>query len=366
MRTAPMVAFLVALFAPLGAQAAGPAPCQAHVILFVPAGVKPPVGYQQRVDEIVNYTEAFFQRELQRWGHENTVAPFRRSADGHIEVMMLPGKKKTAEYKPVTLRAETMDALRAQKKLDGGRQIWWIMVYAGDPPARFDGFLGGFGPEIGGWSVCNFDTTAGRIDPAAPMGSDFLAKLMLKGMIHELGHAFQLPHIGPRLRDGEGNTLMGPTHANFRRVVPAGADRVYLSEAAAAMLSTHPAFRGAPDDRGALPKVDVQDLKCVVDRSRKGIFVSGRVWTSQPVAYALVADESDARPGEYWTKTYVGKVAADGSFEVLVSEPAPAAGTLRTWFAFENGAQTGNGKTRGRESGIAKKYTFTRQQWVFE
>jgi hypothetical protein len=207
------------------------ASCQVHVILFAPSDVRPPKNYQPRVDQIVGYTESFLQDGFKRWGHKNIVMPFRRSTDGHVEVTMMRGKERTSQYKPVTVRAEVMDAMRQQKKLDGGRQVWWIMVYAGDPPARFASFLGGFGPQIGGWSVCNFDTTPGRIDPAAPLGSEFLEKIALKGMIHELGHAFQLPHVGPLKRDNAGNTLMGPTHFNYRRVISTGEERVYLSEA---------------------------------------------------------------------------------------------------------------------------------------
>jgi hypothetical protein len=189
--------------------------------------------------------------------------------------------------------------------------------------------------------------------------------MALKGMIHELGHGFQLPHIGQLRRDNAGNTLMGPTHANFRRVVPGREERVYLSEAEAAMLSMHPAFRGMPDTRGPLPKPDVQNLKCVVDRQENAIVVSGRVRAAVRPVYAVVADESDARPGEYWTKTYVGKVADDGAFAVSVSEPATSNGTLKTWFIFENGAQTGDGRQRARASGISRSYTYARQRWVF-
>ena len=78
------------------------------------------------------------------------------------------------------------------------------------------------------------------------------------------------------------------------------------------------------------------------------------------------ADESDARPGEYWTKTYVGKVSADGTFEVVVSEPTESNGTLKTWFAFPGGLQTGDGKLRSRDSGIPKPYTYNRRQWTFQ
>jgi hypothetical protein len=259
-----------------------------------------------------------------------------------------------------------MDEMRRTGALDGGRQIRWIMVYAGDPPKKFDGFLGGYGEQIGGWSVCNFNTKPGRIDPNMPLGADYLEGIFLKGMIHELGHAFQLPHIGPLKRDRAGNTLMGPTHFNYRRVMGHGTDNVYLCEAEAAMLSTNPAFRGAVDNPGSLPKPQILNIKYAVDVRRGGIVVSGRVRSTVRPVYAIVGDESDARPGEYWTKTYVGKVEPDGSFEVLVSEPSTSNGTLKTWFAFENGVLTGDGKTRGRSSGIAKEYTYNRNRWTFK
>jgi hypothetical protein len=368
MKAPTIAACLIVLAAsPLGlAQEAGR--CQVHVVLFVPADVRPPVGYQPRVNQIVTYAESFFTRELKRWGHQKPTMPFRRGANGQVEVMLLRGRENTAHYKPVSVRAEVMDELRRQKKVEGElkeRQIWWIMVYAGEAPARFPGFLGGLGERIGGWAVVNFDTTPGRIDPTAPLGSDFLEKIALKGMIHELGHGFGLPHIGPLERDKAGNTLMGPTHINYRRVMPGREDRVYLSEAEAAMFASHPAFRGLVDERGPLPQVQVQDMTYTADVRKKTLLVKGRVHGSQKALYALVADESDARPGEYWTKTYVGKVGVDGAFEMIVSEPAESNGTLKTWFIFENGAQTGDGKSRAREGGIPKPYTFSGKLWTF-
>jgi hypothetical protein len=347
------------------AQAATPAPCRVRVILFVPADVNPPAEYQRRIDQIADYAESFFRRELKRWGHEKYVAPFHRSADGRVEVTVIRGKQATAQYKPVPVRVEVMDDLRRRGVIDDYRQVWWIMVYAGPPPAKFAGYLGGFGQEIGGWAVCNFDTTPGVIDPQAKLGADFLEKLTLKGMIHELGHGFRLPHIGPLLRDNAGNTLMGPTHVNYRRVARAEEDRVYLSEAEAALFSVHPALRGVADTPQALPTVTVSNLKYAADRAKKTITVTGRVQASRQAIYALVGDESDARPGEYWTKTYVGRVAPDGAFEVVVAEPSESNGTLKTWFVFADGDNTGDGKTRGRESGVSRPYAYRQGQWSF-
>jgi hypothetical protein len=339
-------------------------PCQVHLILFVPADVDPPTDYQPRVDEIVEYAESFFQREFKRWGHRNIVMPFRRSADGHVEVTMMRGKKKTTEYKPVSVRSEVMQTNRGKNKLSGGRQVWWILMYRGAFPVK-SSFLGGFGRRIGGWAVCNLDLTPGRVDPKAELGSEFLKKLALKGMLHELGHGFQLPHIGPLRQDDSGNTLMGPTHFNYRRVARIREERVYLSQAEAAILTTHPAFQGVADNPGPLPKINVQNMTYRADRKKNAFVVSGRLFSNKRAAYALVGDESDARPGEYWTKTYAGKVSSNGEFEVVVSEPSESNGTLKLWFVFEGGTQTGNGKSRGRDSGIPKAYTYRRKQWKF-
>jgi hypothetical protein len=158
---------------------------------------------------------------------------------------------------------------------------------------------------------------------------------------------------------------MGPTHANYRRVVPKTEDRVYLSEAEAAMLARDPASRGAPDDRGPLPKVEVEGLTCSADLAIKRVVVRGRVKSSK-AAYALVADEAEARPGEYWTKTYVGKIQADGAFEVVLAEPYESKGTLKVWFVFADGAMTGDDKSRGRESRVPKAYTYGNGTWSFQ
>ena len=158
---------------------------------------------------------------------------------------------------------------------------------------------------------------------------------------------------------------MGPTHLNYKRVARFHEERVYLCEAEAAILTTHPAFKGTADVPGPLPKINVQNMKYVADRKTNAFVISGRLSSDQRAAYALVADESDARPGEYWTKTYVGKVSPNGDFEVQVSEPSESNGSLKVWFVFEGGTQTGNGKSRGRESGIPKAYTYRQRQWTF-
>ena len=80
MRTLLTLACLCFSSATIEVRADDKSPCQVYVILFVPADVDPPNDYQARVDQIVDYSEAFFQREFRRWEHEKIVMPFRRSA----------------------------------------------------------------------------------------------------------------------------------------------------------------------------------------------------------------------------------------------------------------------------------------------
>src|SRR5687768_5264432 len=99
MKPALIIAWALLLIPSLHARADDAPPCQVHVILFIPSDVKPPTACQPRIDQIVASTEAFLQRGFKQWRHEKIVMPFRRSADGHVEVTTIRGKQKTADYK---------------------------------------------------------------------------------------------------------------------------------------------------------------------------------------------------------------------------------------------------------------------------
>jgi len=345
-------------------RAAGPDPCQVRVILFVPADVTPPAEYQERIDDIVRYGEAFFTRELKRWGHQDVVMPFRRGDDGHVEVMLLRGQLAGSKYKTIPLRTEVNETLRERNLLRDGFHVWWIFVYYGDPPAKFHSPLGGFGDLMGGWAICNFSTAPGRIDPEAHLGSEFPESLGLKMMLSQLGHGLRLRPMGPLRTDKGENTLMGPSHYSYNRFV-GKEERVALCEAEAALLANHPAFRGKTDPIAKAVKTEVRDLTCTVDPKGKSIIVRGQAGTAVRATYALVGDESDARREDHWTKTYVGPVGPDGRFEVTVSEPSESSGKLRVWFALEAGGQTGDGIFHGRPYGISKPYSYNRGEWTF-
>ena len=75
-------------------------------------------------------------------------------------------------------------------------------------------------PRDGGWAVVNYDTLPGEIRPDLGLGVGLQRECFLKGTIHELGHAFGLPHIGPDLVPQAGQLADGPEQLRLRRAEP--------------------------------------------------------------------------------------------------------------------------------------------------
>ncbi|MDV6032581.1 MAG: hypothetical protein F9B45_21350 [Phycisphaera sp. RhM] len=98
--------------------------------------------------------------------------------------------------------------------------------------------------------MLNNTNLPGKISPRSPMVTPLNDKLTLKGCIHEFGHGLGLPHIGPKVELGKGNTVMGPVNRIYAYHKMPNRTKAYLSEASAAILSTHPVFTGNGTKRG--------------------------------------------------------------------------------------------------------------------
>jgi hypothetical protein len=57
----------------------------------------------------------------------------------------------------------------------------------------------------------------------------------------------------------------------------------------------------------------------------------------------VVIDDLGKPEDEYWYRSHVGRIAADGTFRVAIDRPAPADGHFRVLFCFDNGIVTGDG-----------------------
>ncbi|HWH70225.1 MAG TPA: hypothetical protein VNT26_12630 [Candidatus Sulfotelmatobacter sp.] len=300
---------------------------------------------------------------MKRWGYAPAATNlFRREPDGLVEVLGVRGEYSVSSGKygrPNYAQAVIQQATR-QYQVAAKGQVWWIFIYLGDRPVRFADFAGAGNPLGGGWAMVNYDTVPGEIRSDLGLAEGFNGEFFLKGTIHELGHAFGLPHLGPDLALGLGNSLMGPTTAVYARRNCPKPEQVYLCEASAAMLWKHPVFSGRAMDGVRPASVKLVDYKPVFNRTDDTVTIFGKLITDRPVHSAVLIDDLGRPNDPYWCQSHAARLGAGGTFQIKITKPARASGHYRILFCFDNGLVTGDGaNVRFVNRGdIKKSYIF--------
>ncbi|WP_296459704.1 hypothetical protein [Rubinisphaera sp.] len=340
-----------------------------RVVLFSPADVEPPPAAVENIRKAMQYTEKFFEEEFSRWNYEVARKQiFAREETGEMLVMEIKGDEPATseKYQSSALLKELWPKAVEKYTLPKMMPVWWVWVYLGDPPTRFSGYRGSGDLNRGGWALVNFENRGGELLLDKEMAFSYNEEFTLKGCIHEFGHGLGLPHLGPRVKDRAGNSLMGPRTVVFNKSGAAIEHRVYLSQASAAMLSRHFVFTGSTKDRNLIPPVAVNNFSAKFIRSSMEIMVTGQLESNYPAHSVIVIDEAEPKQVDYWRKAYVASLDESNKFRVVVNEPTGLSGTLRLLFCFENGAVTSDGKTYSTKSGWEKKYRFQGYQFKIE
>ncbi len=335
---------------------------EAQIVLFTPSDIRPPsrASYSERLNRFGLYAEQFFHEGLRKWGY----APkrkeiFNRDRDGTISVIHVQGDLPAAggAYKEKWISRQVHEKLTSDHGVKIAGNLYWIFVYVGDPPARHNSYRGSGNSKDGGWAVLNYTNLPGKISLKGDVVSPFHDKLTLKGCIHEFGHGLGLPHIGPKVERGQGNTLMGPITRIYVRQRMPNPTKAYISEANATVLSVHPIFTGDPTARNKLPRTEFQLAKATYDRRKHAISVTGKLDSDYPVHRVVVIDDRDDKIGAYWVKGFVAEIDGQSRFSVSIPKPGRS-GKLKVLAVYKNGAFTGDGAKRGIESATIVPYSF--------
>ncbi|WP_144976079.1 hypothetical protein [Bremerella volcania] len=335
-----------------------------NMVLFVPSDVEPPPGVQRRFAQIAAITEEFLVKEMTKDGYPPAVTtPFPRDKRGNYKFLFIRGEHPvdSGKYDKPGFQHVVIDAAVQKYNLSRDRHVWWVWVYLGDPPKRFSDYRGGGNSIDGGWAMCNYTNIPGELDPKLPLAGGLNQDLTLKACIHELGHGFGLPHLGPMSRDRRGNTLMGPQTKVYHDKVDAREKEVYLCDATAAMLWRHPIFSDSIAKRLQMPKFAMTSCQGEFNRSGRYLEITGEIDSDIPAHSVIVVEDAPEGGSDYFRKSFAGKVDEDGRFRVKVTELDREEGNLRIFFCFENGVNTGNGKEQGIKSGITQQYRVTRR-----
>lgn len=339
-----------------------------QVVLFTPSDVEPPAGHEERLTQIADYTEKFLFTWMRHWKYPATRDHlFDRAEDGRLVIRCVRGRQPatSADYLLPSLVNEARATAIARYNIPQHLHIWWVHVYLG-PEREYKDYRGSGTSRFGGSSVARYWAAPGTIDLAQPILAGFHESYHLKGVIHELGHALGLQHLGPRRDQPYGNTLMGPNQFEWNQHMKQREPRAYLCDAEAAMLYRHPLFSGSTEDRKVIPKLTVSGLDCRFDAAQKRVRVSGHLHSEMHAHTAIVIDESSSSPSNYWRKAYTGRIQDDGGFTVGVTELNATDGTLKIVFCFDNGVHSGDGKGDDFTSAISKSYRYRNRRLEFE
>ena len=350
-------------------QSQEPPPEPVKIIFFIPSDLTVPQGVRQRITKIADTAEAFFFNGMTRHGYPpEAKALFRREADGQVELFQVRGDDTAAsgKYSKPDYAGYAVKKAIEQYKVRG-EGVWWIFIYLGDRPTRFEIWMGRGNPVSGGWAMINYDTVPGDIRPDLQLTEGFNFVYMLKSTIHELAHGFGLPHMGPDPTLDMGNSLMGPNPPMYATRPYPKADHVYLAASEAAMLWKHPIFRAKAMVKYEPVAMKMEDYKAVYDPAADTMTVSGKLVASKP-AHSVVLIDDRGDKIDYWSRSYAARLAPDGTFQIKINDPAKVDGQYRILFCFDNGIVTGNGTNIGptTRGDIHKTYHFRDGQFQFQ
>jgi hypothetical protein len=348
-------------------------PGSVKIIFFVPSDLAVPAGVRHRITQIADATDAFLFNGMNRHGYPPGVKTlFERDAEGQVELLHVRGDESatSGKYSQPNCVGYVINKAGAQYNVPKTNHVWWVFIYLGDRPTRYDPWMGRGNPRDGGFAIINYDTVPGEVRPDLQLTEGFNFEYKLKSTIHELAHGFGLPHMGPDPTLDMGNSLMGPNPPEYAMRDGPKADHVYLAASEAAMLWKHPFFTGKAMERFEPSEVKLANYKAVFDPGANAVIVSGKLVAQRPAhSVVLIDDRGDKSPtAEYWSRSYAARIAPDGSFQIKVNDPARVDGAYRILFCFESGIVTGNGTNIGptTRGDIRKTYRFSAGQFHFQ
>ncbi|MBL6647120.1 MAG: hypothetical protein ISP68_04095 [Flavobacteriaceae bacterium] len=278
----------------------------------------------KRLRDIGTYSEQFYTNQLNTKGYAlaNTKM-FARNTDGNVLIYSVESPLSANQLPDITTTAINL-CKEKFSDLNDLNSIWAV------PHFQENGGSSGKGSVKKGRMKFSYKTATGSIDFSKhPSGTQFHKDIILKAILHELGHALTLPHNGPLLNDTTHNTLMGPVNSSYEKILDIETADVRISGFSAALIANHPVFKNQPFDETTLTGKTIRIEKLPGDTSlftadcdtSKEQRVRGKVVSNLPFHHVVIRFLYDGNQNlEYWAKAFAVKPDRNGMFELIVNK----------------------------------------------
>lgn len=271
-----------------------------NVIYFVPAGMEPLPGYRDRLSGFLLYIQDYYREWMGHWGYEDRTFGLLKD-EGRVKITRVNGEEPVSAYPNDgggrKIRGEVRAYFQASEATPDSEH-YLVFTPKPNPDLSLPYYA------IGKWG---FVSDIGQQASTAEQQGG--------GVVHELGHAVNLPHNAhpASLREELGAAIMHDGNNVWNG--SGGASATSLTEASAAILRQSQVFSR---EEGAFYGPVEAELRSASGTYRNGeIVISGTYESDVPVREAIVLLDPEGG-GTYDQQAFPGKVAEADSFRVRV------------------------------------------------
>jgi hypothetical protein len=282
-------------------------PKNAIIVYYTPIGVDALPDYEKRVSDLMIFAQTWFGNQMLKQGYVDannagkTFGLVKDASLGRVQIHRVLGTHPPSYFegknKAYEINTEVMNYFAAHPEINISSHI--IIMFNGVPNGPFNGY---------GRHCVFYDevtTTAESISSGA----------VPAGTIHEMGHAFNLPHDQEKRTEATnpnyGISLMGTGIYSF--------NKSFLTATDCAILNHTEVFNDDQNPYYGDVKASIKNIQAVYNTSTNAIDLSGKFISDVPVKNILYYNDpiiGNGDDGDYNAITWETKPVLTDSFKV--------------------------------------------------
>lgn len=300
-----------------------------NVVYFIPSDMDANYLFRHRISEILMKHQLWTAGWMKTWGYEEKSFGLPLRKDGTVDVVVIEGEKKQAEYNASSSAIVNGNAIK--KEIQAYYEKNGLSTYSDHTLVVYPvDYLIGKGadtpmPFYGSDKWCfaldypNMRYEDLDLDEATPRGA---SSTWIGSLLHELGHSLNMHHVGASTSQKEtnGEPLMGYGTYGY------GREKTYLHEISAAVLNNCQVSSFDRDRSEFYPKETLSNLAKITSIVVKGkeCTVKGRFAKTEGVEgvgirFYDAAERNLQNDGNYRAVGFYTLLNADGTFEKTVN-----------------------------------------------